>query len=200
MSQSLNLPNQVSPVIIHLLKGVLYCEQYPEVWRDLLIFQAPVRDYFAVIGLEVYLDETEGYAFLRQLPELEAEEIPDISKLPKLIQRRPLSFPVSLLCVLLRKKMTESDTSGDTRLILSRDQIIEMMVVLLPVKDNEAKTVDQINQTINKVVDYGLLRPLKNQDNHFEVRRIVKAMIDADWLANIDEILKDYQEHGKSLT
>lgn len=41
--------------------------------------------------------------------------------------RRPLSFAVSLLLALLRKKLAEFDAAGgDTRLILSREQVIEL--------------------------------------------------------------------------
>ena len=48
-------------------------------------------------------------------------------KLPRLIPRRALSFHVSLLLALLRKKLAEFDASGaETRLILTRDQLVEM--------------------------------------------------------------------------
>ena len=36
--------------------------------------QAQVRDYVAVIGLQVVIDEAEGYAFLRQRPDDEEAE------------------------------------------------------------------------------------------------------------------------------
>ena len=65
MTAYLNLPHQASLVLIQLFKGVLYQDKSPELWRDLLIFQGAIRDYFAVIGLQVLIDETEGYAFLR---------------------------------------------------------------------------------------------------------------------------------------
>jgi hypothetical protein len=54
-----------------LLKGVLYQESDPALWSTLLELQARVRDYVAVLGLELMLDEAEGYAFLRSRPEAE---------------------------------------------------------------------------------------------------------------------------------
>ena len=66
-------PPQARPVLIHQRKGVLYRDQQEVLWQTLLDVQAMVRDYVAVIGLELILDEAEGYAFLRQR-EPDAEE------------------------------------------------------------------------------------------------------------------------------
>ena len=70
---------------------------------------ARVRDYVTVLGLDLVLDEAEGYAFLRSRPNLDGD--PETS-LPRLVARRPLSFPVSLLLALLRKKLAEA-TGGE---------------------------------------------------------------------------------------
>jgi hypothetical protein len=199
MTAYLNLPHQASLVLIQLFKGVLYQDKSPELWRDLLIFQGAVRDYFAVIGLQVLIDETEGYAFLRQRPETTNGEA-GTPTLPPLVQRRQLSYPVSLLCVLLRKKLIEQDAAGgETRVILSREQIVDMMRVFLPEGSNEAKTVEQIESHLRKVVDYGFLRRLKGDEERFEVRRIIKALVDADWLGDLAEKLETYQAHADTL-
>ena len=198
MTGSLNIPPQVAPVLINLLRGVLYADQQPLLWQDLLTFQGAVRDYLAVIGLQVHLDETEGYAFLRQRPEQEGEEA---QALPRLVQRRPLGYPVSLLCVLLRKKLIEQDAAGgETRVVLTRRQIVDMMRVFLPETSNEARTVEQIDRHINRVVEYGFLRPMKGEEQAYEVRRIIKALVDAEWLGRIDEKLAEYQLHADART
>ena len=56
-------PRQLSPLLIALCKGVLYQDQSPELWQGLTMLQAPVRDYVAVLGLELIFDEAEGYAY-----------------------------------------------------------------------------------------------------------------------------------------
>jgi hypothetical protein len=38
----------------------------------------------------------------------------------------------------------------------------------------------------------GFLRPVKNAEQSFEVRRILKAFIDGQWLADFDERLTEY--------
>lgn len=193
--------NALSSLIISLLKGVLYLENDAPLWNALIQLQARVRDHIAVLGLELVLDEAEGYAFLRARPEIEAEDGNPTDKLPRLIARRPLSFPVSLLLALLRKKLAEFDASGEqTRLILARDEIVELLRLFLPESSNEARLIDQIDTHINKIVDLGFLRRLKPAaggsvagGGNFEVRRILKAFVDAQWLAEFDGRLGEYR-------
>lgn len=187
-----------SSVVITLLKGVVYREEEERQWASLLALQARVREYVAVLNLELVLDEAEGYAFLKSRPDPTEDE--PSARLPRLVTRRPLSFPVSLLLVLLRKKLAEFDAGGgETRLVLSRDDIVELVRVFLPEGPNEARLVDQIETNINKVVDLGFLHKLKPPSGadtrlaHFEVRRILKAFVDAQWLADFDARLKTYQ-------
>lgn len=183
---------QLGPVVIKLMKGVVYRDAQEAVWQDLVLLESQVRDYVQVIGLDLVMDETEGYAYLHQdEPENDAE------KLPRLMQRRPLSYPVSLLCVLLRKKLVEADVGGEeTRVVLTRDQMSEMMRVFLQDQPNEAKLVDRIDSHINKVAELGFLRRFQKTPHTFEVRRILKALVDADWLVDLDEKLKAYLDHA----
>jgi hypothetical protein len=100
---------------------------------------------------------------------------------------------VSLVVALLRKKLAEFDAgNGDTRLMLTRDQIIDMVRLFLPSSSNEARLVDQIDSYIAKVVELGFLRPVKNAESLFEVRRILKAFVDGQWLADFDRRLAEY--------
>lgn len=189
----------LSNLIIHLLKGVLYRENDEASWNALLKYQASVRDYVAVLNLDFILDESESYAYLKSKPDpkLNAAEDEQTPKVARLVTRRALSFTVSLLIALLRKKLAEFDASGgDTRLVLSKDEIVELIRVFLPNSSNEAKLVDQIETQINKVIELGFLRKLKSSANaaSYEVRRIIKAFVDAQWLAEFDARLADYQK------
>jgi hypothetical protein len=188
----------LSVIVISLLKGVIYRESDERLWNSLVNLQARARDYVAVLGLELVLNEAEGYAFLKSRTELAEDE--SAPRLPRLVARRPLSFSVSLLLALLRKKLAEFDAGGgDTRLILTRQDIIEMVRVFLPDSSNEVKLFDQIETQINKVVELGFLRRLKPAGGssaeipNYEVRRILKAFVDAQWLTEFDERLAAYQ-------
>ncbi|MBI5720614.1 MAG: DUF4194 domain-containing protein [Burkholderiales bacterium] len=189
---------ELSQLMVHLLKGVLYRDDDERLWASLLRLQARVREQAAVLLLDLVLDEAEGHAFLKGRPDPdEAEGAP---RLPRLVARRPLSYPASLMLALLRKRMAEFDAGGgDTRLVLSRDEIAELMRVFLPDGTNEARLVDQVDATIGKVVDLGFLRRLRpaasggKDRGHYEVRRILKAFVDAQWLAEFDARLEAYR-------
>ena len=187
----------LSTLVIGLLKSVLYREVDAAEWNALVQIQARVRDYVSVLGLDLVLDESEGYAFLRSRTDGDADAA--TAKLPRLIARRPLSFPVSLLLALLRKKLAEFDAGGgETRLVLTRDQIVEMIRVFLPDTSNEARLIDQIEAQLNKIVELGFLRRMKASATGetgavYEVRRILKAFVDAQWLADFDARLAAYQ-------
>lgn len=181
-------------ILVALLKGVVYREQAPEVWRDTLGLQAVARDHLKLLGLELVIDEAEGYAYLRQTGN-EGTALEETA--PRLIPKRPLSYPVSLLLVLLRKRLALHDAQGgETRLVLTRDQLVEMMRTFLPAAPNEAKLVDQIQRHIARVEDLGFLRQLKDDEAVYEVRRILRAFVNADRLAELETI---YREHADRL-
>jgi hypothetical protein len=179
----------LSLAVIPLMKGVVYRDGNGAAWQQVQQLQAQVRDYVDVLGLQVVIDEAEGYAYLRQRPADDDEA----GQLPRLVPRRSLSFHVSLLLALLRKKLAEFDAQGaDLRLMLTRAQIVEMLRVFLPETTNEARLIDQIDAYIGKAADLGFLRPVKNAEQLYEVRRILKAYIDGQWLADFSVRLAEY--------
>jgi hypothetical protein len=185
--------NGLSDVLIALLKGVLYNDHSPQLWRDLLNLQSGARDHLRLLGLELVIDEAEGYAYLRQ----SAADDPDTSQAPRrLIPRRPLSYPVSLLLVLLRKRLAQHDAhGGETKLVLTREQIIDMLRVFLAQGSNEAKLEDQIERHVDRVVELGFLREIQEESTAlFEVRRILRAFVNADWLAELEYTYRDHAQ------
>jgi len=186
----------LTTVVVPLLKGVVYREEDLLLWTALVTLQSRVRDYTAVLALDLVLDEAEGYAFLQS--KVAAADDDNTPKLPRLVRRQPLTFHVSLLLALLRKKLAEFDASGgDTRLILSRNAVVELIRVFLPAGSNESRLIDNVETHLNKVIELGFVRRLKpqtaSQEPMFEVRRILKAFVDAQWLADFDQRLAAYR-------
>lgn len=189
-------------VVTSLMKGVVHADTHAKVWRHLLQLQSRVHDHVAVLGLTVVIDEAEGYAYLRQRDDLEATtdaEADGPSRIPRLVARRSLSFPVSLLLALLRKRLAEFDASDSgARCVLTRRQLVDLLEVFLPSGSNEARLVDQIDAHIAKVVELGFLKRLtsadaaKDGEDVYEVRRILKAFVDAQWLSGLEAGLRAY--------
>lgn len=178
----------IATAIIELMRGVVYREQHEDSWATLDRHAGPVRDHFEAIGVEVVVDDAEGYAYLRS-----EDDDADIESLPRLVKRRSLTFHVSLLLVLLRKRLVEFETTGsEGKLVVSRDQIVEMLRVFLADSTNEARVIDRVDTTLKQVADLGFLRQLRGQPDSWEVRRILKAYVDAQTLSDYAGKLAEY--------
>lgn len=189
---------ELSRLMVLLLKGVQYRDDDEALWGSLQRLQSRVREHAGVLLLDLVLDEAEGFAFLKGRPDPDEPERGPRS--PRLVARRPLSYPVSLLLALLRRRLAEFDGGGsETRLVLTSDEIAELLRVFLPDGPNEAKLLDQVDRIISRVVELGFLRPLKaagradQEQPRFEVRRILKAFVDAQWVSDFDARLEAYR-------
>lgn len=170
------------------MRGVVYRETDEDTWALLERHGAPVRDHFTTIGVQVVVDDVEGYAYLRSTDDEDTEE-----PLPRLVRRRSLTYNVSLLLVLLRKRLVEFEASGgEGKLVLTRDQLIDILRLFLPDSSNEARVIDQVDTTIRKAAELGFLHQLPRQPGHWEVRRILKAYVDAQTLNDFAGKLNEY--------
>ncbi|RHU22956.1 DUF4194 domain-containing protein [Parabacteroides sp. TM07-1AC] len=188
-----------SNVLIALLKGIVYSHQ-EEIWNTLILpeNERDVRNYFADIHLDLIIDKSEGYAYLKQ-QQTSADEGENEQETPmKLIRRRALTFHVSLLCLLLRKHLIENDQTGEsTRAILSREEINSQMKLYMKESTNEAVVNKQIDAAIKKVEDEGFLRRMKTEQEQYEVNRIIKAFVNADQVSEWLERYKEYVKQSK---
>ncbi len=177
--------------IILLLKGLFYKSDNEKAWSELSQNSyGSIKDYFEVIGLSVVLDENEGYAYLQNIVYEDEEKA-----LPKLISNRELSYRVSLLCVILRKKIADFDMQNEnTRAIIEKDDLVEHILLFLELKFNEVKLRKEIETTIKKVEELGFLRKLKNQSDVYEIKRSIKAFVDAQWLSELSVRMQEYKE------
>lgn len=182
----------VAATIIRLMREVVYREQDEETWAALTRHTSAIRDHFAAIGIEVRIDEVEGYAYLQSQPAQDGED-----ELPRLVRRRTLTYNVSLLLVLLRRRLAEFEAQGDGgKLVVSRGDIVELLQLFLAESTNEAQIIDRVDATIKNASELGFLRQLRGQTDQWEVRRIIKAYIDAQTLSDFDAKLREYAGGG----
>lgn len=181
-------PDERSLVLIQLMKGPLYRDSHERLWEPLIRLRSRLADYVGVLGLRLEVDESDGYAYLRSLPDGETD-----TPFPRLVIRHTLPFHVSLLLALLRKRLAEFDaSSAEARLVLSREQIVEMLRLYLPESSDEVKTVKAVDGHIRRVEELGFLQRLRGSDDQFEVRRILRAFVDGQWLSDFDRRLAAY--------
>lgn len=173
-----------------LLREPVYRED-GELWLTLRGQQDEIRHYFRQIGQELVVDEAEGYAFIRQL-DLEGEE-----RIPRLVQRHPLSYWATLLAACLREEFLRFDaTPGDSaRLVLSRDELRNLIMDFMRDSTNQVRDVARLDRAIQQLVDLGFLRALGPADeNRFEVMRIVKARIGPAELEQVKQRLLNHAQ------
>lgn len=184
--------NQITPfapAVIRLLQGPLYSDDTTP-WNALVQHYDQVRLYCAQVGLELQLHEEDGYAYLRQ-PEWEDDE-GRVIELPRLTRRQQLSRDVSMLCVLLREQLLlfETGSMGGSACLLSREQIRELLLPALPERNNELLLQKRIDALIERVADLGFIKKVTRLgQDYFELRRILKAKINADQLVELKERL-----------
>lgn len=165
-----------------LLRGALHDDE-EEQWNRLIIYKAEIIGWFEQIGVELIIDQKDGYAYLRQI------ELDDKGATVGLVQRRPLGYEVTLLCVILRKMLDEfelNDTSS-RNLYITRKLLRVELETFFREKANRMKLIKELNRYIEEVIELGYLKRLRSdsantEDDSFEVRRILKARFDEDTL------------------
>jgi hypothetical protein len=183
---------EFSSALIALMGGIVDREDHPAMWQRLLDLRPRVAEYVAAMGLELIIDEAEGYGYLRQ-----RRTAPGEPELPRLVARRQLGYSVSLLLALLRRKLAEFDADGgEARLIVDGTQIAEMARMFLADTANEAKLMDRVETDVRKIAEMGFLRRLRGSEDRYEVRRLLKSFVDAQWLADFDKRLSEYKDHA----
>ncbi|HEU5015210.1 MAG TPA: DUF4194 domain-containing protein [Roseiflexaceae bacterium] len=177
-----------APVLIKLLQGIIAYDD-AAIWSLLLYHEAAIHEYFERAGLHVEVDETEGYAFLRQ-PDPE-EDSSVAMTLPRLTSRHRLSYPVTLLLVLLHEALQQFDASESQsdRLVVTIEELRDMQRPFQRERSDEVKLARSLDAHVSRLVELGFLRRLSGDEERYEVRRIIKAKVPADMLAEIKEKL-----------
>ena len=186
-----------APVILKLLQNPLFSDE-AAAWNLLLSYLTPVQEYFMRIGLEVRIHEEDGYAYLHQ-PPLEDDEGQAIT-LPRLTRRDRLTYHTTLLCVLLREWIDQFESThlDAEKCTITDDQIRELLLPFLPARTDERAIQRRVDGAIERLIELGFLKRMPNTGSpaYFEVRRILKAKVDAEKLAEIKEKLAHHGTTG----
>jgi len=190
-----NAPINFPPIAFvkaKLLREAVYRED-GELWLTLRGQQDEIRHYFRQIGQELVLDEGEGYAFIRQL-EIEGEE-----RIPRLVQRRALSYLATLLLTALREEFLRFDSSASdsTRLVKTRDELRNLIFDFQSETTNQVRDTARVDAAITRLGELGFVRQLGSAERDtFEIMRIVKARLSPADLETIKQRLLNHAEPG----
>lgn len=178
----------IADAVLALMRGVVYQSRHARAWEALTRWEAQVRDYVRVMNLDVTVDPVEGYAYLRR-----RADVPEGT--PNLLRRVPLTYRTSLLLVLLRRQLLALDTQGEqTRLVMRRDEIVDLMRTFHPAITDDTRLLKGVDADIARLTEAGFLRAVRGQDDQVEVLRIVKAFVDAEFLTEWPQRLAEYRD------
>lgn len=174
-----------------LLKEPLYRED-EALWDTLRTQRDEIRHYFRQIGQELVIDDGEGFAFIRQI-EAEGDE-----PIPRLTQKRMLSYQATLLLVCLREELLRFEGAADdsTRLVKTRAEIHALVSAFVPESNNQVRDARGVDTAIARLEEYGFLRTLNAEREAFEVMRILKARVTPVQLEEIKQRLLRYAQSG----
>jgi len=191
-----------APVIIHLLKGIVY--QNDKVWNQLLNYELSIRGYLEKIGIALVLNKVDGFAYLTQ-PEIkeDAENNSDILPLPRLTSKTAYTYYTSLTLCILREWYEEFEAQQEHLCLIVSEKAIKDRIDLFFKKiTNETKTARKLKTEINKVVNATpFLKKVKNTEDatevYYEIMPIIKAKITNDKVEEFKEKLKQKTANEK---
>lgn len=185
-----------SKAVIKLLKGVV--ENNDVVWNDLLTYQADIQNYISIMGVELIVKKDEGFAFIKQT-------ILDDDKTINLVSRRQYGFEVSVMLVVLRHMLEDFDSnptlSQATDKYVTAEEIKEETEMFLPASYNKVKFEKELDNNIDKIVDFGFLVAPKNKEGEkrYRIHRIIKEKVTLDDLLDFKKQLNDYDTADESI-
>jgi len=191
-------------VCVKLLQGPIYRENATDkTWNLLITNLSLITEYFGVIGVSVLVDQSDGFAFLTQINSENSEEETD-KNLPKLIRERSLSVEISMLCVILREALDQFDTSQDssTICVLRESEIKDRLLTFLPEKSDQTKIYRKMDEYLNKLEELTFIKEINKEeansdfkkDREFEIRRIIRAKVTAEFLEEFKRKLVEINE------
>lgn len=165
-------------VAVKLLQGVVYVDE-ERVWNTLLNSRSQLETFLGRLGLLLVVDESEGYAFVRQWSE---EELPEgYEELPRLMRRVQLGYGPTLLAVILRDEFRrfEDQELHDERCVIEFDPLFEQWKTMFSVNRDEVRQKRELVSAIHKLEELGFVRKFSDNPESWEVRRILKARLPA---------------------
>jgi hypothetical protein len=163
---------------VRLLQGVVYNDDL--CWKDLIQNQLSITQYLEKIGIELVVDEAEGYAYIKQI------ELDEDGNTVGLVRRTPMTYEASLICIFLRERLDDFDSQApmNNRCTVSAKQLKEDIQLFFKEKPNVKKFIRDLDRHIAKVVEYGFLKEIIGKgiesENLYEIKRIITAKITSD--------------------
>jgi hypothetical protein len=184
--------HESSIVAVRLLQGVVYSED-EKTWSLLLSHQRRLENQFARFGLLLICDEGEGFAYLRQMDDDECP--PDYAKLPTLVRKSSLGYPLTILCILLRDHLRcfDAEEVHDERCVVPTEVLFDEWKTFFLPQHDEVKQRREFASHLRKAADdLGFIKKFSEEPETWEIRKILRARLPIAELENLHAQLIAY--------
>jgi hypothetical protein len=188
------MQSQILPyigVFIKLVKGpVDYTDK--SIWEKLLQYKKELTAFLPQMGLQLVLDEEDGYAYVVQTSQ------EDDDNAVSWITRRSLTYEESIMLILLRDMMAEFETSesSNRELIRKRREIKEYAELFFKENASRVKFLKEVDRLIDKAAAFGFLALVDDQEvldeQRFQIKKIIKAKITSE---QMDDFTAQLTQH-----
>ena len=185
-----------SKAVVKLLKGIV--ENNDTVWSDIITYQTDIQNYISVMGLELIVKKDEGFAFIKQMTL-------DDNKTINLVTRRQYGFEISVMLVVLRQMLEDFDSNPTESQAIDKYvtamEIKEETEMFLPTSYNKAKFEKELDNNIQRIVDFGFLVAPKNgeREKRYKIHRLIKEKVTLDDLLEFKTQLNEYDTTDQSI-
>lgn len=177
---------------VRLLQGVVAADDGP-VWGILLSNRPKLEDYLGRLGLQLTIDEDEGFAFLQQVNEDELP--PGYERLPKLFRKVRLSYDTTLLAVILRDELRRFDEEElhHERCAITKVSLFEQWKTFFPTTSDEVRMNAALDKALSTLEELKFIRQFSKDPEEWEVRRVLKARLPVE---KLEALLEDLVNHA----
>lgn len=177
------------PALVRLLQGVIYAEE-EKYWSLILNYRREIEAYFLQIGLVLIVVEHEEFAYLSSIDRDLAPE--GFKDLPKLTRRRQLSFPVTLIAILLKKHYTQhqENVGSFEPPTISLDELFEAYQSIPSVsRHDEWRGRQHFDAQFNKVKnELRVVRESGLQDDRFRILPSINSLVTIEFLEQYENL------------
>ena len=176
---------------IKLLQGIVYQED-KEAWAILLASESDIEDYFCRIGTSVVVDRSNGLAYLKQFSD--DQRVNGYERLPRLVTRTPLSYQMTLGCVMLRDayRRFEDEDLENERCVIETETLFDSWKSFFPPEEDDVALRKKLTTCLGHLEKFKLVKKLKSESELWEVRRAIKARVQIDQLEQLNQRMTEY--------
>jgi hypothetical protein len=170
-------PAPWSAAAVRLLQGVVYYDDNQDVWDTLLKSQSTLADYFGKLAVELVVNESDGFAYLKQAEDEESDT--NSPATPRLFRRTPLSYDTTLLCVLLRDALREYEEQDlqNQRCVIAQAELLDLWRAFFPGPIDDVRLNRSLVMSLRRLEELKFVRQFEKEPASWEIRRILKARL-----------------------